>query len=82
MSLELEFEEIKKQHMLKTCFCYALTEVEEEVTSKVNLPLFMLKDSILKEAKDRVIFNYNAGEEVFKKYYDKAYYTLLDMTCQ
>ena len=82
MSLEKEFEEVKKQYMIKTCFCYALTEVEEEVTSKVNLPLFMLKDSILKEARERVIFNFNAGEEVFKKYYDKAYFTLQQMACQ
>ena len=82
MSLEKEFEEVKKEYMIKTCFCYALTEVEEEVTSKVNLPLFMLKDSILKEARERVILNFNAGGEVFKKYYDKAYFTLQGMTCQ
>ena len=79
MSLEKEFEEVKREYMIKTCFCYALTEVEEEVTSKVDLPTFLLKDTIAKEAKARVISNYNMGEDAFKKYYDKAYFALSEM---
>ena len=78
MSLELEkeFEEIKQQHMVKTCFCYALTEVEEEVTKQVNLPPFLLKGAIAQEAKDRVLDSFRKGEESFRNYYEKAYDTL------
>lgn len=80
LDLEKEFEEVKNRHMIKTCFCYAIMEVEKEVEEKVNLPIFLMRDTIASEAKNRVLGEYNMGEDAFKQYYDKAYFALSEMS--
>ena len=74
--LDKEFEMAKKTHIAETCFLYELINVREELENSkgINIPMFLIKDKIEREAQDRVISNV-AGTDYSElmKYYNKAY---------
>ena len=77
--LDKEFAMAKKTHIAETCFLYELINVREELENSkgVNIPMFLIKDKIEREAQDRVISNV-AGTDYneLMEYYNKAYNNL------
>ena len=74
--LDKEFEMAKKAHMAETCYLYELINVREELenSSGVNIPMFLIKDKIEREAQDRVLSNVaNTDYDGLIAYYNKAY---------
>ena len=74
--LDKEFEMAKKAHMAETCYLYELINVREELenSSGVNIPMFLIKDKIEREAQDRVLSNVaNTDYDGLVAYYNKAY---------
>ena len=77
--LDEEFEMAKKAHIAQTCYLYELLNVREELEKShgINIPMFLIKDQIEREAQDRVIANV-AGTNYTEliEYYNKAYNNL------
>ena len=77
--LDKEFEVAKKAHIAQTCYLYELLNVREELEKSkgINIPMFLIKDQIEKEAQDRVISNVTGTDyNELMKYYNKAYNNL------
>ena len=77
--LDKEFEVAKKAHIAQTCYLYELLNVREELEKSkgINIPMFLIKDQIEKEAQDRVISNVTGTDyNELMEYYNKAYNAL------
>lgn len=77
--LDKEFEMAKKAHMAETCYLYELINVREELEKSkgINIPMFLIKDKIEKEAQDRVLSNVASTDyNGLVAYYNKAYEVL------
>ena len=74
--LDKEFAMAKKTHIAETCFLYELINIREELEKSkgVNIPMFLIKDQIEREAQDRVISNVTGTDyNELMKYYNKPY---------
>ena len=77
--LDEEFEMAKKTHIVETCYLYELLNVREELENSkgINIPMFLIKDQIEREAQDRVKSNIaGADYDSMLEYYNKAYNNL------
>ena len=77
--LDKEFEMAKKTHIAQTCYLYELLNVREELEKShgINIPMFLIKNQIEREAQDRVMSNIaGADYNSMLEYYNKAYNNL------
>ena len=72
--LEQEFEIAKKQHILRTCYKAKELDLIKEAESTLNIPTFLLKDQIKREAVEQVLnIIEDKGDEGILNYYEEAW---------